>query len=58
MGEINIRVTATDTSGGSVDDIITINIENFNDAPFVADAHDDFLVYLGSEPVLLYQQPN
>ncbi len=58
MGEINIRVTATDTSGVSVDDIITLNIENFNDAPFVADAHDDILVYVGSEPVLLYQQPN
>jgi len=57
-GEINIRVTATDSSGASVDDIITVNIENFNDAPFVADAHDDIIVYVGSEPVLLYQQPN
>ena len=58
IGEINIRVTATDSSGGSVDDIITVNIENFNDAPFVANAHDDILVYVGSEPILLYQQPN
>jgi hypothetical protein len=58
MGQINIRVTATDSSGGSVNDIITLNIENFNDPPFVASAHDDILVYLGSEPVLLYQQPN
>ena len=58
MGEINIRVIATDSSGASVDDIITLNIENFNDAPFVADAHDDIVVYVGSEPVLLYQQPN
>ncbi|SVB55027.1 uncharacterized protein METZ01_LOCUS207881, partial [marine metagenome] len=58
MGEINIRVTATDSSGASVDDIITLNIENFNDAPFVAYPHDDILVYVGSEPVLLYQQPN
>ena len=58
VGDIDIMIIASDLSGMSVADTLVLTIGNIGDAPFVANAHDDILVYVGSEPILLYQQPN
>ncbi|MGB3650700.1 MAG: DUF4347 domain-containing protein [Rivularia sp. (in: cyanobacteria)] len=38
LGEINIKVTATDNAGASVSDTFTLKVENANQAPVINDA--------------------
>ncbi len=38
LGEINIKVTATDTAGASVSNTFTLKVENANQAPAINDA--------------------
>jgi len=36
VGSVQIRVTATDTSGASIEDVFALNVVNTNDSPIVA----------------------
>ncbi|MDM3847921.1 MAG: putative Ig domain-containing protein, partial [Aphanizomenon gracile PMC638.10] len=41
VGNLNVKVTATDKAGGNISDIFAIAVENLNDAPIVSNAIAD-----------------
>jgi len=53
VGDIDIMIIASDTTGEYAVDTLTLTIENINDAPFVANAIADIEVDEDSEPVTL-----
>jgi hypothetical protein len=51
VGDVEIRIVASDTTGESVADTLKLTIANINDAPFVANAIADIEVDEDSEPI-------
>ena len=53
VGDVEIMVVASDTSGEFAADTMMLTIENINDAPFVSNSMDDMEVDEDSEPITL-----